>query len=89
MNMCAIGLATLCLISMPMLAFAQTDEIQVYDGEIAPPGIFNLMIHNNFTPKGRTAPDYPGRSSPIIRIKSLPNGHTVLHRGSSRDFTCP
>ncbi len=60
MNMCAIGLATLCLISMPVLTFAQTDEIQVYDGEIAPPGIFNLMIHNNFTPKGRTVPDYPG-----------------------------
>jgi hypothetical protein len=45
MNMRAIGLTTLCLISMPVLAFAQTDEIQVYDGEIAPPGIFNLMIH--------------------------------------------
>ncbi len=60
MFMRAIGLATLCLISMPVLAFAQTDEIQVYDGEIAPPGIFNLMIHNNFTPKGRTVPDYPG-----------------------------
>jgi hypothetical protein len=60
MNMRAIGLATLCLITVPVLAFAQTDEIQVYDGEIAPPGIFNLMIHNNFTPKGRTVPDYPG-----------------------------
>jgi hypothetical protein len=60
MFMRAIGLATLCLISMPVLAFAQTDEIQVYDGEIAPPGIFNMMIHNNFTPKGRTVPDYPG-----------------------------
>jgi len=60
MNMRAIGLATLCLISMPVLALAQTDEIQVYDGEIAPPGIFNLMIHNNFTPKGRTMPDFPG-----------------------------
>jgi hypothetical protein len=59
MNLRAIGLATLCLISMPVLAFAQTDEIQVYDGEIAPPGIFNLMIHNNFTPRGRTVPDYP------------------------------
>jgi hypothetical protein len=45
MNMRAIGLATLCLIAMPVLALAQTDEIQVYDGEIAPPGIFNLMIH--------------------------------------------
>ena len=43
---------------MPVVALGQTDEIQVYDAEIAPPGIFNLMIHNNFTPKGRTAPDY-------------------------------
>jgi len=60
MNMRAIGLGALCLVSFPMMAMAQTDEIQVYDGEIAPPGIFNLMIHQNFTPKGRTAPDYSG-----------------------------
>ena len=31
------------LTAAPMLA--QTDEIQVYDAEIAEPGIFNLMIH--------------------------------------------
>jgi hypothetical protein len=43
----SIGLATLCLITVPVLAFAQTDEIQVYDGDIAPPGIFNLMIRTN------------------------------------------
>ena len=60
MNIRATVLATFCLISMPVLAVAQTDEIQVYDAEIAPPGIFNLMIHNNFTPKGRIVPDYPG-----------------------------
>ena len=40
--------------------FAQTDEIQVYDAEIAPPGIFNLMVHSNFTPDGRTVPVFPG-----------------------------
>ncbi len=34
------------------MASAQTDEIQVYDGEIAAPGIFNLTWHNNFTPMG-------------------------------------
>lgn len=39
---------------------AQTDEIQVYDGEVEPPGIFNLMIHSNFTPLGRTAAAFPG-----------------------------
>lgn len=60
MNIRSIVLVALCLISMPALTVAQTDEIQVYDGAIAPPGIFNLMIHNNFTPKGRTTPDYPG-----------------------------
>ena len=49
-------LITLCLVCMPTLGVAQTDEIQVYNGEIAPPGIFNLMIHNNFTPKGRDHP---------------------------------
>lgn len=50
----------LCFITTPTLAVTQTDEIQVYDGEISPPGIINLMIHNNFTPKGRTTPSYPG-----------------------------
>jgi hypothetical protein len=60
MKMCAMVWIGLCLMAMPAVMAAQTDEIQVYDGEIAPPGIFNLMIHNNFTPKGRTVPDYPG-----------------------------
>ncbi len=50
----------LSLTMFPVLAVSQTDEIQVYDGEIAPSGILNLMIHNNFTPKGRTVPTYPG-----------------------------
>ena len=54
----AIWIACLCF--FPAFIFSQTDEIQVYDGEIAAPGILNLMIHNNFTPKGRKTPDYPG-----------------------------
>jgi hypothetical protein len=37
MNMRAVVLVTICLISVPALIVAQTDEIQVYDGEIAPP----------------------------------------------------
>jgi len=41
-------------------AFAQTDEIQVYDAAIADVGKFNLMIHNNFTPDGRRTPAFPG-----------------------------
>ena len=39
---------------------AQTDEIQVYDAEIAAPGIFNLTWHNNFTPKGIDTVPFPG-----------------------------
>lgn len=41
-------------------AFGQTDEIQVYDAVIAQPGIFNVMIHTNFTPIGRKTPIFPG-----------------------------
>ena len=39
---------------------AQTDEIQVYDAGIVPPGAFNLTLHNNFTPSGNTAATFPG-----------------------------
>ncbi len=42
------------------ISFAQTDEIQVYDAEIADQGKINLMIHSNFTPDGRTTPAFPG-----------------------------
>ena len=88
MNRLAIGLAMLCLIAMPVLAFAQTDEIQVYDGEIAPPGIFNLMIHNNFTPKGRTTPTTLGH-----HCQSFVSGHCEWAYGVTpwfeQGFICP
>jgi len=48
------------LLSMPRVAIAQTDEIQVYDAVIADQGVFNLMVHTNFTPIGREMPAYPG-----------------------------
>ena len=41
-------------------AVAQTDEIQVYDAEIEELGKFNVMVHSNFAPIGRTMPDFPG-----------------------------
>src|SRR5712675_562096 len=44
----------------PAVSMAQTDEIQVYDGAIAEQGKFNLMMHNNFTPKGQKEPAFPG-----------------------------
>lgn len=40
--------------------FAQADEIQVYDGGLASPGVFNLTWHNNFTPRGIAAPAFAG-----------------------------
>jgi hypothetical protein len=49
-------------------AFAQGDEIQVYDGGLAPVGVANLTVHNNFTPKGIKEPAFPGA---IISDKSL------------------
>jgi hypothetical protein len=45
---------------VPKAAFAQTDEIQVYDAEIEERGVFNVMVHNNFTPSGRTTAAFPG-----------------------------
>ncbi|MDP8991330.1 MAG: hypothetical protein M3N41_14765 [Acidobacteriota bacterium] len=48
------------LLAAPAVSLAQTDEIQVYDANIADKGKFNLMIHNNFTPEGRTIADFPG-----------------------------
>lgn len=46
--------------AVPLVSLAQTDEIQVYDAEIAEPGVFNLMIHTNFTPIGRKTAVFPG-----------------------------
>ena len=44
----------------PAAAFAQTDEIQVYDGSIAERGFINLTVHNNFTPDGLKTPAFAG-----------------------------
>lgn len=51
---------------------AQTDEIQVYDAEIAAPGVFNLTWHDNYTFSGSDTPSFPGA---VVPDKSL-NGVT-------------
>ena len=56
------------LLAAPAAAHAQTDEIQVYDGGLAPVGVFNLTVHNNFTPIGVTTPAFPGA---VIADKSF------------------
>jgi hypothetical protein len=60
----AAGLMVIALIALPSVTLGQTDEIQVYDAEIAGQGIFNLMVHTNFTPIGRKSPVFPGALLP-------------------------
>jgi len=48
------------LLALSAAAFAQTDEIQVYDASIADRGAFALTLHNNFTPIGVKTPAFPG-----------------------------
>jgi hypothetical protein len=60
--------AIIVMLSVPALALAQTDEIQVYDGGLAAPGTFNLTLHNNFTPKGEKTPAFAGA---VVADKSL------------------
>jgi len=54
-------------------ALAQTDEIQVYDATIAAPGVFNLTLHDNFTPSGGGAvPAFPGAIVPQHSLNGVP-----------------
>src|ERR1700733_16154156 len=59
---------SILLVIVPKAAFAQTDEIQVYDAAISDQGKFNVMLHSNYTPIGRKEADYPGG---IIPDKSV------------------
>jgi hypothetical protein len=53
-------------------AFAQADEIQVYDGGLAPVGTFNLTWHNNYTPDGVKTPAFPGGVTPNKSLNGVP-----------------
>ena len=66
--------------------FAQTDEIQVYNAEIADQGVFNLEVHTNYTPIGRKTPDFPGGIIPNHSVNGAPNGLTASPTGLSRGF---
>ena len=76
-HLCAPAVIALALAGVPVVALAQTDEIQVYDGAIADRGVFNLTWHNNFTPDGLKAPAFPGA---LINDKNL-NGVTEFAYG--------
>lgn len=56
----AAALQAAVLALLPADALGQTDEIQVYDAQIAEPGVFNLTWHNNYTLRGARTADHPG-----------------------------
>jgi hypothetical protein len=72
MKVRALAAIAVAVVASPAVAWAQTDEIQVYDGAIAERGVFNLTWHNNFTPRGPKTPAFPGG---LINNKNL-NGVT-------------
>jgi len=67
-----LGALLILLAVAPALAFAQTDEIQVYDATIAPPGIANLTWHNNYTASGRQTAAEPGGVVPNHSLNGVP-----------------
>jgi predicted small secreted protein len=65
-------LALALLLAACGTALGQTDEIQVYDASIAPPGVFNLTLHNNYTPSGGAVPAFPGAIVPEHSLNGVP-----------------
>lgn len=61
-----------CLGIAATAARAQTDEIQVYTGEINKPGEFSITLHNNYTPIGRKQPAFPGAIVPDRALNGVP-----------------
>jgi hypothetical protein len=56
----AVFVGLVFAVACPPFAQAQTDEIQVYTGEVAEPGVVNLTWHNNYTPDCHKSPVFPG-----------------------------
>ena len=69
-------------LAAPVVASAQTDEIQVYQGGLAAPGVFNLTLHTNFTPNGIKAAAFPGA---VVSNRSL-NGVPEFAYGVTKWF---
>jgi hypothetical protein len=52
-----------------------TDEIQVYNAEIAKVGQWTLQQHLNYAIKGLKAPDFEGGIIPNHALNGTPNWH--------------
>jgi hypothetical protein len=72
LNARVVLLMTVALLALPAIARAQTDEIQGYDAGIAEVGVFNLTVHNNFTPDGLKYPAFPGGLIPDKSLNGVP-----------------
>lgn len=62
--------AAAILFAMP--AAHATDEIQVYNAEIAPPRTFTLQQHLNYIWSGSTTPDFEGGFAPYHSLNGTP-----------------
>jgi hypothetical protein len=58
-RVCCFGLLVLSMGLLSSSAHA-TDEIQVYNAEIAQIGQWTIQQHLNYTFRGQTQPDFPG-----------------------------
>jgi hypothetical protein len=68
-----IALPCLCFfILISAKAVAQTDEIQIFTGEINKPGELSLTLHNNYTPSGRRMATFPGGVVPDHALNGSP-----------------
>jgi hypothetical protein len=65
------SVVTLCGLAWCAQAFAQSDEIQVYDAVIAAPGTFSLDWHNNYVASAPSMPDFPGGIVPDHSINGV------------------
>ncbi len=57
----ARALLVVCFVLLlPVAALAQSDEIQVYTGELAAPGEASITVHGNYTAQGRKVAGFSG-----------------------------
>ena len=82
------AILVLCFV-LVAAAYAQTDEIQVYTGEINKPGEFSITLHNNFTPIGPKQPAFMGGVVPNHSLNGVPEYAVGSPHGSNSALTCP
>jgi hypothetical protein len=69
---CVLLMLPMVLALSPLPAHAVTDEIQVYNAEIAEVGQWTLQQHLNYAISGRKWPDFPGGMIPNHALNGTP-----------------